>query len=42
MATAIDASIETMYATPSGANSRPSIPGSANNGTNTSTTISVA
>ncbi len=36
--TTSDARIDTMYATPSGANNRPSIPPSANSGTNTSTT----
>ena len=34
--------METMYATPSGANSCPSMPLSANSGTNTSTMMSVA
>ncbi len=36
--TTSDARMETMYATPSGVKSRPSMPPSANNGTNTSTT----
>ena len=37
-----EASVETMKAMPSGTNNRPSMPGSANSGTNTSTTITVA
>ena len=36
------ARMETMNATPSGANSRPSMPESANSGTNTSTMMAVA
>ncbi len=37
-----EASVETMNATPSGTNSRPSMPGSANSGKNTSTMMIVA
>ena len=40
--TSSDASVETMKATPSGTNSRPSMPGSANSGRNTSTMMAVA
>ncbi|EWS52624.1 hypothetical protein X551_04593 [Methylibium sp. T29] len=40
--TTSEASVETMKAMPSGTNSRPSSPGSANSGMNTSTMITVA